>query len=191
MSAGNKGDGLFVRHAEARDLTAIQTLFRAGHEYNGRTYSDHPALAKLEAQYVESRLCAKGDLHDIQASFVNVPGKMFFVCVDSASDEVVGCVGLDHKPEKPKQGELTCMSVSENHRRRGIGGKLCEALEAHCRTLGYTEVMLGTMNLFKPARGLYERQGFVLQKEYVPDDPDWKPLFEAFGGSVVEYTKAL
>ena len=59
-------------------------------------------------------------------------------------------------PDKAPQMFINELGVTGSHRRRGIGRSLVEAMIAHARTLGCTEVWLGTEEDNVPARRLYE-----------------------------------
>ncbi|KAF8888256.1 acyl-CoA N-acyltransferase [Infundibulicybe gibba] len=99
----------------------------------------------------------------------------FWVAETSTSDglgkEIVGCVGLNYytrySKEDPSSAELRRMVVSCHHRRRGIGSKLLKTLILYAQKQGLRSVMLSTPSFQTPAIAMYQRLGWVVDKEIV------------------------
>ena len=64
-------------------------------------------------------------------------------------------------PEGEGAGRLVRMSVSEEHRRRGIGRALVDYLVAEARRRGCSRLLVETNNVWYDAIGLYQHCGFV------------------------------
>ena len=73
-------------------------------------------------------------------------------------DEVIGYLGCYCIAG---EGEITNVAVKETHRRKGIGGKLLEALYAEGSCLDTTEFFLEVRESNLAAIQLYSQQGFV------------------------------
>lgn len=76
-----------------------------------------------------------------------------------AVDAAVGCVGL--RPLGPSSAEVKRLFVVPHARRLGVGVLLLDALEAHARATGVTELRLDTRGDLVEARALYTRHGYV------------------------------
>jgi GNAT superfamily N-acetyltransferase len=66
------------------------------------------------------------------------------------------------------------IAVRDGRRGRGVGAQLMEAIHAHARTEGVTQISL-SVNLDNPARRLYERLGYV---ELEPGDEDGRMVLQ-------------
>lgn len=108
-----------------------------------------------------------------QPDLMNIPG--FYQSgtggfwVARSNDEVVGTVGL--KDIGQRQAALRKMFVAAPFRGRefGVAGKLLDALLAHARAKGVSEIFLGTTEKFLAAHRFYEKNGFVeLRKAELP-----------------------
>lgn len=64
---------------------------------------------------------------------------------------------------------LIALFVCPSARGRGIGAALVEAVLVEARARGHRRVLLDVRASNRPARALYERLGFVLTDERVPD----------------------
>ncbi len=112
---------------------------------------------KMKDDFVALSLGA--DLKDIH-EYYNKGVNRFWVAIDDRTGEVVGCVGILEKDKDVL--ELKRMSVRSDMRRRGVGVKLMEALEAYC--VGKCKkIGLGTSILQPPAMALYRKRGFTLK----------------------------
>jgi len=114
--------------------------------------------------YVDKSL--SDDLNDIEAFYMK--GKNhFWVAVEQRADgreDVLGCVALEHKTEGKYSGwgELRRMSVCRSARRRGVAGRLHDALLEHCRQCQITGVFLSTSTMQPAAVNLYQRLGYTI-----------------------------
>lgn len=75
-------------------------------------------------------------------------------------DTLLGCGAL--RSLDATSGEIKSMRTSKNHRGRGVGRAVLEHIISEARSRGYTTLSLetGVMDVFTPARRLYERAGF-------------------------------
>lgn len=86
---------------------------------------------------------------------------------------LLGCVALKQLSEDA--GEIKSMKVAPNYIRQGVGNKLLDYLTQVAQERGYQRLYLetGSMNYFKPARKLYENNGFKYCEpfaNYIKDD---------------------
>ena len=132
--------GLRIRPFKASDQEAARRLILAG-------------LGEHFGWIDEAR---NPDLDDIAAHYA-APGHAFVVV--QLGDELVGTGALVSEGEGT--GRLVRMSVSKEHRRRGIGRALVDYLTAEARRRGYSRLLVETNNDWCDAIGLYERCGFV------------------------------
>lgn len=72
---------------------------------------------------------------------------------------VVGSIAIVKKGDHAAQ--LRWFSVSMAVQGRGIGNALLETAMAFCRDQNYTDVILWTIDILKPARHLYGKYGFA------------------------------
>ncbi|XP_059112738.1 N-acetyltransferase 8-like [Peromyscus eremicus] len=106
-------------------------------------------------------MCLHTDLADITKSYPNELGSCFLVA--ETEDQVVGMVAA--RPVKDpslnrKQLQLFHLSVSSQHRGRGIGKALIRTVLQFARDQGYSDVVLRTTVLMHDAMALYEGMGF-------------------------------
>ena len=110
------------------------------------------------------------DLENIDTFYLDNGPSHFWVAVEDATDEVIGCVALEHKSDG--WGELRRMSVAESGRRRGVASKLHGALLEHAKRHKMKGIFLETSNMQSPAIALYKRLGYEHEssstKEAVP-----------------------
>lgn len=102
---------------------------------------------------------ANPDLDDIQSSYLDRGAR--FVVAEIAG-ELVGTGALI--AEAPGVGRLVRMSVSGQHRRRGIGRALVEHFILIAQAAGYTRLIIETNDDWDDAIGLYRRCGFVEER---------------------------
>lgn len=94
-------------------------------------------------------------------------GGRFWVAEDGG--RVVGCVGFKTRSSGPAlQVELCKLYVAREARRRGLGGALCELVEAEARARGAELVELWSDTRFLDAHRLYESRGYVRGPETRP-----------------------
>jgi ribosomal protein S18 acetylase RimI-like enzyme len=84
------------------------------------------------------------------------PGGLLLVA--SEQDSALGCVGLRLLPGRI--GEVTRLFVMPAARRRGLGSRLLEHLEAHARDHGVATLRLDTRRDLVEARRLYAAHGY-------------------------------
>jgi ATP-dependent DNA helicase len=82
----------------------------------------------------------------------------------------VGCVGiraLDVAPNvAPNTCELKRLWTTVESRGLGAGRALLVAAMARAKEMGYEWMLLDTLEIFKPAKKLYDQNGFVLCAKY-------------------------
>ena len=104
------------------------------------TYEDQPDLA-------------------IISDFYQTGGGQFWVALDDA--ELVGTIALLDIGEN--MGALRKMFVAPGHRGTdvGIARRLLDTLLSHAKSIGMTDVYLGTTSAFRAAHRFYEKNGFT------------------------------
>jgi ribosomal protein S18 acetylase RimI-like enzyme len=126
------------------------------------------------------------DMGDIYTNWVLKQGRKFWVATDS-NGEVVGAIGLrthldsDFKPLAEHEGEVLRMTVSNKHRRRGIGLKLLNEVEKEARSIGIKRMTLVTASA--PAMMFYEKSGYAV-KEELPRQPGQSLTAKLFAKSL-------
>lgn len=96
------------------------------------------------------------DLDDIMATYI----KAGHVVVVAAEHNTIVGTGILVSEDR-QVGRLVRMSVSRQHRRKGIGSALVNHLLDVARKLGMTKVVIETNNDWVDAIGLYHRCGFA------------------------------
>ena len=142
-----------IRTYQPADAEAVRQLFTRG---------QMDFAAGLEASveaYIRRSLAA--DLADITSHYLGDPGSHFWVA--DVDGEVKGMVGVQRRDEE--EAELRRMSVAADTRRRGIGWKLLETVEAFCREKGYRRISLSTVTQLQPAIAMYRKFGYELADE--------------------------
>lgn len=97
----------------------------------------------------------EGELREFPTMY-SAPSGAFLVAV--ADGELVGCVGLRRLDEGIC--EMKRMFVVDEHKGKGIGRALAEALLARARSMGYRKIRLDTLKEMQAAQGLYLSLGF-------------------------------
>ncbi len=82
--------------------------------------------------------------------------------------EIVGCVFLVR--ETDEIARLRLLMVDAQARGLGVGKMLVDECVRFAREAGYRGITLWTHAVLKAARGIYQRAGFALTKEWVHDD---------------------
>ncbi|XP_010726023.2 putative N-acetyltransferase 8B [Meleagris gallopavo] len=116
-------------------------------------------MRSFSTSYVQEALIT--DLCDIDSSYMRAPDSCFWVA--EADGAVVGMVAVAPPQDPAQRGEaleLKRMSVSKDHRGRGISKALCGEVLRFAQARGYRAVMLYTSVVQVVAQRLYERQGF-------------------------------
>lgn len=190
-----EGEEAVLRFAKKEDEQGLVEVDEDVARYRLKTY-------KME-KYAE--LLEKGEVgtwtkESLQKS-LDEPDQSSIIVAESG-DDITGYVGLEHYPE---QGEGTVrfsnMYVKEKYHRQGIGTELVEtALEKAKELYGAKKVALNTGEWNKPAKELYESQGFEQEgapwastdqdtgKEIMIYDPDQKKKIVA---KVIRMVKEL
>ena len=163
----------YIRDFEPADTAAVHAVSVAGHEENG-------SVMEIAIQQA-----LQDDLADIEQQYVRAPRSAFFCAVDSATQELLGTVGVrplkvgDREyyeqcraalassptpsavlPFAPDTtAELNRMTVSPHARRRGVARALMQRLLAFCRAQKYTHVHLTTLASMRKAVALYTSCG--------------------------------
>ena len=96
----------------------------------------------------------------------------------------VGCIMLCGTDD-PDIGQLRLFAVEKDHRRRGVGKALIDALMEKAKSAGYKGLILWTADPLKEAIRIYESFGFK-KTETVPNDT-WR----TDGGTVYEIKMEL
>ena len=88
-------------------------------------------------------------------AYLAAPGHLLLVALEDGI--VVGqCAGVVHyHPDKPTELYVDELGTASTHLRRGIGGRMLEAMFVWGRELGCAEVWLGTELDNDPANALY------------------------------------
>jgi putative acetyltransferase len=129
------------RDARDEDTTALITLIAA-------VFDEYPGCV----------MDVDGEIPELRkiASHFRALGGRFWVA--ERQGEVVGCVGFAPLPNG--RAQLHKLYVRANCRRIGIGGRLCELVEATARERGITHLELWSDTRFETAHLVYERRGY-------------------------------
>ncbi|XP_006881062.1 PREDICTED: probable N-acetyltransferase 8B-like [Elephantulus edwardii] len=107
------------------------------------------------------------DMADITKTYFSEPGSYFWVA--ESGEKVlgmVGCLPTKNPGLRGKQVELLHMFVALEHQGQGVAKTLIRTLFQFARDQGYSEVILSTSVLQRPALGLYQRLGFRRMHEF-------------------------
>ncbi|XP_076796137.1 N-acetyltransferase family 8 member 2-like [Arvicanthis niloticus] len=108
----------------------------------------------------------QADLADITKSYLNAHGSFW---VAESGGQVVGMVGALPVKDPPigrKQMQLFRLSVSSQHRRKGIGKALVRTVLQFARDQGYSDVVLKVGCVQYSALSLYQAMGFQKTGQY-------------------------
>merc|ERR1711865_881541 len=175
---GSSDNQMIVRCVVPQDEDTLRTLFARG-------MSD--AHEGLPVHIIEgvNKYTAHNLAHDFAEITQNycAEGLRGALLVADIDGEVVGCVGLHpvelgdenyartlSEDERHRTCELRRMTVSRDHRRKGISNLMIQELEAKARELGYDTIHLTTGKLMVAACQLYEHAGFVRGEECMTAD---------------------
>lgn len=132
------------------------------------TTNDLATARRLFREYVESLDFAL-DFQDVEAELEALPGP--YAAPDGAillaevSNAAVGVVAVQPLDEDGVC-EMKRLYVVPNHRGRGVGRALGEAILDTARALGYDTMRLDTVASMEPARALYRSLGFEKRSPY-------------------------
>ena len=178
-TAADRASQFYIRSYQPRDTAAIHELFAFGQaEYgNSEDYVRH-AIAH--------------DLSDINQHYVHAPRSAFFCAVDTATETVLGIVGIrplevgdaDYYNEclasrypsttvpfdPHTTAELNRMAVVPLARRRGVARALIRHCLQFCHTQHYSHLHLSTLATMQQAVAFYSHCGF---HRYRTDRQNW------------------
>ncbi|CAL1519518.1 GNAT family N-acetyltransferase [Chitinophaga sp. MM2321] len=115
----------------------------------------------LPIQQIENNvpvtLADQPDLLDIENAYIHTGGGFWGYRHEG---EIVGTIGLINIGNHG--GTIRKMFVKKEYRGKelGVAQLLLEALTAYCKTVGITDLYLGTVHTLKAAIRFYERNGF-------------------------------
>ncbi len=98
-------------------------------------------------------------------AFMPPHGSMLLV---RAGDALAGCAGLTG--DGGEAVEVKRMYVRPEHRRKGLGKALLEALIAQARALGYARIRLDSAGFMSQAHALYRAAGFTPIEPYAESE---------------------
>jgi ribosomal protein S18 acetylase RimI-like enzyme len=104
-------------------------------------------------------------------------------------DEVHGfvsyCPSRDEDADPLKTAEISALYLAPEQLRKGLGTRLCEAVEAAISNTGFEELTLWVLDANRPARAFYERLGFIPTGDTVAGDFDKVELKEILYKKIV------
>lgn len=136
---------------------------------------DHDIEIRLAKGGDPSRICVFYDriftyqyhfLPCWEGYFIQSLGEYFYnpeenrIWIAEKNNRIVGCIGVVYRSDCSAQ--LRWFGVEESLQGSGIGSALfCQCLK-YCKEKGYSRLYLWTVDLLKPARHLYAKNGFIL-----------------------------
>jgi GNAT superfamily N-acetyltransferase len=121
-----------------------------------------PLVRKLFEEYAASLdvdLCFQGfdrELETLPGDYAPPDG---IIIIAFSDEEPAGCVALRRIDDAVC--EMKRLFVKPEHRRKGIGRALAEAVVDHARELGYASIRLDTLKSMVEANALYAALGFT------------------------------
>ncbi len=88
----------------------------------------------------------------------NCFGKGEFLLAES-EDVMVGCVYVE--PRDNAHAYLGLLAVDSSRQKSGLGSRLMDAAEDHCRRLGCRFMDINVVNLRQDLAGFYQKRGYV------------------------------
>ncbi|MFC4057905.1 GNAT family N-acetyltransferase [Planomonospora corallina] len=142
----------FVRHDLARLIELTIETFRPFYEDHFRPLVGEVVFANQHGAWRDDYREQVAALHD--------PGVHKYVAVAEVEDSIAGYVAWSVDPAR-RNGTVTHLAVSGEHRRHHVGTVLCEHAFGEMRTLGAEVVEIGTGGdpFHAPARALYKKLG--------------------------------
>ncbi|TGB00765.1 GNAT family N-acetyltransferase [Halobacillus salinus] len=129
-----------------------------------------PEVAELLNQHIQSMRAHSPpeSKHALDLDGLRKPDITFWSGWETG--ELVGCVAILELDRK--HGEIKSMKTHPDHLRKGIAKQLLDFIIEEARGRGYSRLSLetGAMEIFQPARKLYENSGF----EYCEPFSDYK-----------------
>lgn len=110
-------------------------------------------------------------VHALDLNALRQPGITFWTAWDC--NELLGCGAL--KQLNAHEGEIKSMRTAGQHLRKGVAQMILKQILDEAKRRHYRRLNLetGSMQVFEPARAMYERAGFCLCQpfaDYVEDD---------------------
>lgn len=102
----------------------------------------------------------------VEGYFIRGMGELFDdpegsqLWVAKEGDRIVGCIAIIKKDEH--EAQLRWFGVDQSVQGMGIGNQLLETAMRFCEKHSYTDVILWTIDILKPARHLYGKYGFAM-----------------------------
>ena len=145
----------FVQQDLARLTELTIETFRPFYEDSFRPLVGEAVFANQHGTWRDDYRKQVAELHD--------PGQHKYVAVAETGDAIAGYVAWSVDPAR-RNGTVTILAVSAEHRRRRVGTALCEHAFGEMRTRGAEVVEIGTGGdpFHAPARALYERLGCTM-----------------------------
>jgi ribosomal protein S18 acetylase RimI-like enzyme len=142
----------FVQHDLARLTELTIETFRPFYEDYFRPLVGEAVFANQHGNWRDDYREQVADLH--------APDRHKHVAVAETEDAIVGYVAWILDPAR-RNGSVTHLAVSAEHRRHHAGTALCEHAFCEMRSLGAEVVEIGTGGdpFHAPARALYEKLG--------------------------------
>jgi putative acetyltransferase len=108
--------------------------------------------------------------HALDLKGFQQPEISFYLVWDNQT--LIGCGAL--RELDASHGEIKSMRTARNHRGQGIGSRILTHLEEVARERGYARMSLetGAKKSIAPARGLYQKHGFVISEPFASYLPD-------------------
>ncbi|WP_308166161.1 helix-turn-helix domain-containing GNAT family N-acetyltransferase [Actinomadura sp. NEAU-AAG7] len=151
-------DGLVLREPRPGDLGWVV-------QRNGALYAEECGWDRTYEALVAGVVAAYVEDHDPSAERA---------WIAESGGVPVGCVFCVRRDDEVAQ--LRLLHVEPEARGSGVGAALVEACTRFAAEAGYSEIMLWTTALQRPAQRLYARAGFVLEDE--------EPPSRRFGGTI-------
>lgn len=131
-----------------------------------------PGIAAFLAEHVTQMrsISPPESKHALDLESLRRPEITFWSVLDG--DAVVGCGALKRLDDA--HAELKSMRTAVARQRGGIASLLLEHIIGEARRMGYTRMSLetGSAEFFRPARGLYEKFGFIYCEPFAGYRPD-------------------
>ncbi len=111
------------------------------------------AAYRVEDFFIDGNRTSAGDISDR----MQAPGACFLVIDSEVPGTLAASVWLETLGDR---GHFAMLSVDPAHQGRGLGKRLIEAVEDHCRSAGCSALDIEVVNLREELPPLYEALGF-------------------------------
>ncbi|HME91531.1 MAG TPA: GNAT family N-acetyltransferase [Myxococcaceae bacterium] len=135
----------------------VEVIFRDARDDDGPELID--LIGRVFAEYPGCVMDVDGELPELRAIATHFRKKDGRFWVAERGGRVIACVGLSPQPSGGV--ELHKLYVRKDSRRQGIGGSLCQLVEATAKELGAAYVELWSDTRFTTAHQVYEKRGYV------------------------------